>query len=86
MSNLVDHEGRPYENLVRASVSADVGNLIMATVPEDGRALIEEAVIALAHDMLEVGQTLGRGDANQQSGNAYLRGMFDTFKIIFGEK
>ncbi len=79
MSDLVEQEGRPGENMVRASVDSDLGHLILGSVPDpEARHLLEEAIVAHSHDMLEVGKTLGK-----EHGVAigYIRGLFDMLKI-----
>jgi hypothetical protein len=79
MSELIDFEGRPSENLVRTSVSADLGALFLTSVSDPNkRQVLEEAIVALSHDMIEVGQTLGREAMEDAVQGAYYNGLNDA--------
>ncbi len=82
MSDLFREETRFGEGMVRSSVSADLGHLLLAGVTnKHHRILFEEAIVSLAHDMFEAGQTEGRISAESMQADAYLQGLADAMRL-----
>lgn len=71
------------EHMIRTWVSADMGQHIHAAAKGPQEAYhLEEEIVALAHDMFELGRALERGDITGQQGQQYLKGFFDAMGII----
>lgn len=83
MSSAPEHFGA---SMVKASIKADLGHLLLAAIPDmRDRERIEEAFANTAHDMFIAGQTVGEGNLAEAEGRAYFRGMFDTVGMFTGE-